>query len=143
VTVSSTTDTSKIAKIVEGILARESREDLVAARAAEELAERQAAARTAIAAISPERSRVARAWFAQVAKTRTLLDDLLAANATLREIAEADDALYSEQDRLRFSASVPDPLVPRVPGALPPFDHLSRALAESEDQARRALEVPR
>jgi hypothetical protein len=142
-TLSTPTNTSRITAIVEGLLSQGGRERIIAEREAERQAARQAEARAAIAAIAPKRAAVVKAWLAQLATVRTAMKQLLETNARLSELAEADSDLYNQQDRIRFSASVPDPLGARALGALQPLDYLTLALAEVEDQARRALEVLR
>jgi hypothetical protein len=138
VTATAHIDESKIAALVERLVRPGGREQLNAERDAAALAARQAEAREAIAAIAPQRDRTAKAWPGQLSKVRAAVDALVAANAALRAISETDSELYNEQDRLRMSAELREPLDPRFAGALD-VDHLVRALRDLEALGRQTL----
>lgn len=131
-------DESRIAAVVERLLRPGGSEKLTAERDAAALATRHAQARAAIAAIAPQRAAAARAWPGELAKLRAAVDALLAANAALRTISDLDSDLYDQQDRLRGSASLNEPIPPRFAGGLD-VDHLGFALRDLEQLGRATL----
>lgn len=136
-------DTSRLARMVERLIAQGGREQLAAEQALERQAASHAEARAAIATFDPRRAATAKAWLTQVATVRTAVKQLLEASARLTELAEADSDLYLEQDRIRFSAGITDPLRPRALSTIGLVDNLPVALDELEAQARRHLEASR